>query len=309
MAGMRRLIPTGDAARPVAFAEVPQPVPEPGEALIKVEAFAPNRGETFLLENPRPGLLPGKDVAGLVVQAAADGSGPGIGTRVVGHPPLGGWAEYAAVPTHSLAVLPDSVGTVRAAALPLAGITALRLLRTAGSLAGRRVLLTGASGGVGHYVTELAVAAGAELTAVTATPARGERLAELGAEVVHEVAAARGPFDVVLESTGGPDLPVALSKTRPGGTLVWFGQASRTPATLDFFQLLGGPERVTIRHFHYAGAPYGDDLATLVRLVERGRLHPEIGRTAGWAETAATLVDLRERRIRGKAVLLTGGAR
>ncbi|MCC3775719.1 zinc-binding dehydrogenase [Streptomyces sp. UNOB3_S3] len=306
---MRRLIPTGDAARPVAFAEVPQPVPEPGEALIKVEAFAPNRGETFLLENPRPGLLPGKDVAGLVVQAAADGSGPGIGTRVVGHPPLGGWAEYAAVPTHSLAVLPDSVGTVRAAALPLAGITALRLLRTAGSLAGRRVLLTGASGGVGHYVTELAVAAGAELTAVTATPARGERLAELGAEVVHEVAAARGPFDVVLESTGGPDLPVALSKTRPGGTLVWFGQASRTPATLDFFQLLGGPERVTIRHFHYAGAPYGDDLATLVRLVERGRLHPEIGRTAGWAETAATLVDLRERRIRGKAVLLTGGAR
>ncbi|GHI04149.1 alcohol dehydrogenase [Streptomyces cellostaticus] len=306
---MQRLIPTGEAARPVAFAEVPQPVPEPGEALIKVEAFAPNRGETFLLEQPRPGLLPGKDVAGLVVQAAADGSGPGTGTRVVGHPAQGGWAEYAAVPTHSLAVLPDSIDSARAAALPLAGITALRLLRTAGSLAGRRVLLTGASGGVGHYVTELAVGAGAELTAVTATPVRGERLAELGAQVVHEVAAAQGPFDVVLESTGGPDLPVALSKVRPGGTLVWFGQASRTPVTLDFFQLLGGPERVTIQHFHYADAPYGADLAALVRLVEQGRLHPEIGRIADWTDTADTLVDLRERRIRGKAVLLTGGAR
>ncbi|MFI5678034.1 zinc-binding dehydrogenase [Streptomyces cellulosae] len=305
---MQRLIPTGEAARPVAFAEVPQPVPEPDEALIKVEAFAPNRGETFLLEHPRPGLLPGKDVAGLVVQEAADGSGPGIGTRVVGHPAQGGWAEYAAVPTHSLAVLPDSIDSVRAAALPLAGITALRLLRTAGSLTGRRVLLTGASGGVGHYVTELAAGAGAELTAVTATPVRGERLTELGAQVVHDVAAAQGPFDIVLESTGGPDLPVALSKVRPGGTLIWFGQASRTPVTLDFFQLLGGPERVTIQHFHYADAPYGSDLAALVRLVEQGRLRPEIGRIADWAQTADTLVDLRERRIRGKAVLLTGGA-
>ncbi|WP_432088279.1 zinc-binding dehydrogenase [Streptomyces sp. bgisy095] len=306
---MQRLIPTGEAARPVAFAEVPQPVPEPGEVLVKVEAFAPNRGETFLLEDPEPGFSPGKDVAGLVVQEAADGSGPAVGTRVVGHPARGGWAEYAAVPVHSLAVLPDGVDGVRAAALPLAGITALRLLRTAGATAGLRLLLTGASGGVGHYVTELAVAAGAEVTAVTAGPERGARLAELGARVVHGVAEAAGPFDVVLESTGGPDLPLALTKVRPGGTLVWFGQASRTPATLDFFALLGGPERVTIRHFHYAGAPYAPDLATLVRLVEQGRLHPEIGRVAPWELTADTLVDLRERRIRGKAVLLTGEAR
>lgn len=309
MAVMQRLIPTGDPARPVAFAEVPQPVPAPDEVLVKVEAFAPNRGETFLLERPKPGLLPGKDVAGLVVQQAADGSGPAVGTRVVGHPPQGGWAEYAAVHTHSLALLPDGVDTVTAAALPLAGITALRLLRTAGSTAGLRVLLTGASGGVGHYVTELAVGAGADLTAVTATPERGERLAGLGARVVHDVAEADGPFDVVLESTGGPALPAALARLRPGGRLVWFGQASRTPVTLDFFDLLAGPERATVQHFHYAGAPYGADLAALVRLVDRGRLHPEIGRTADWAQTADTLVDLRERRIRGKAVLLIGGNR
>ncbi|MEU6663109.1 zinc-binding dehydrogenase [Streptomyces sp. NPDC046821] len=303
---MRRLIPTGDARRPVEFSDVAQPGPAPDEALVKVEAFAPNRGETFLLEQPAPGWLPGKDIAGLVVQAAADGSGPGIGTRVVGHPAQGGWAEYAAVPTHSLAVLPDSIDSVRAAALPLAGITALRLLRTAPSLAGRRVLLTGASGGVGHYVTELAVGAGAELTVVTATPERGERLTEMGARVVHEVATAEGPFDVVLESTGGTALPAALSKVCPGGVLVWFGQASRTPVTLDFFDLLSGPERATIRHFHYAGAPYGTDLAALVRLVAQDRLHPEIGRIADWARTADTLIDLRERRIRGKAALLTG---
>ncbi|ROO88405.1 NADPH:quinone reductase-like Zn-dependent oxidoreductase [Actinocorallia herbida] len=307
---MRRLIPTGDAARPVAFTEAPRPVPGPGEALVKVEAFAPNRGETFLLERPEPGFLPGKDLAGLVVRPAADGSGPEAGARVVGHPPYGGWAEYAAAPTHSLAVLPDGVDDVRAAALPLAGITALRLLRAAGSLTGLRVLLTGASGGVGHYVTELAAAAGAGVTAVTATPERGARLLEFGAaRVAHDVAKADGPFDVVLESTGGPHLAAALARTRPGGLLVWFGQASRTPAALDFFDLLGGPERVMIQHFHYAGAPYGADLGTLVRLVAEGRLHPEIGRTDDWSDSARVLVDLRERRIRGKAVLTTGDAR
>ncbi|MFJ7338493.1 hypothetical protein ACIQU3_19905 [Streptomyces sp. NPDC101110] len=73
--------------------------------------------------------------------------------------------------------------------------------------------------------------------------------------------------------------------------------------------LLRGPARMTLRHFPYAGAPCGPDVSTPVRLVEQGRLHPEIGRTADWAGTAGTLVDLRERRIRGKAVPLTGGSR
>ncbi|MFB4268679.1 zinc-binding dehydrogenase [Nonomuraea sp. GTA35] len=292
------------------FAQAAQPVPAPDEVLVKVEAFAPNRGETFLLEAPEPGLLPGKDVAGLVVQAAADGSGPPVGTRVVGHPPRGGWAEYASVATGSIAVLPDELTTVQAAALPLAGITALRLLRAAGTVTGRRVLLTGASGGVGHYVTELAAAAGAEVTAVTATAERGARLRELGAAaVVHGVDEAEGPFEVVLESTGGSALGAALARLVPGGTLVWFGQAGRTPATVDFFDLLAGPENAVIRHFHYAGAPYGRDLVTLVRLAAGGRLHPEIGRTADWSRAAEVLVDLRERRIRGKAVLTIGAAR
>ncbi|MFG1869169.1 zinc-binding dehydrogenase [Micromonospora arborensis] len=307
---MMRLVPTGDPRCPVVFAPGAQPVAAPDEVLIKVEAFAPNRGETFLLEKPRLDLVPGKDVAGLVVQTAADGSGPPVGTRVVGHPAMGGWAEYVTVPTHSLAVLPDDISAAQAAALPLAGITALRLLRAAGALAGRRVLLTGASGGVGHYLTELAAAAGAELTAVTATPARGERLLELGAAtVVQAVTDAHGPFDLVLESTGGADFPVALSKLLPGGTLLWFGQASRTPVTLNFFDILAGPERAEIRHFHYAGAPYGQDLATLVRLVVDRRLHPEIDRVLDWSRTAEVLVDLRERRVRGKAVLTTGAVR
>lgn len=303
---MKALVPTGDPAEPVVLTDVPEPVPGPGEALVKVEAFSVNRGETFKLERPVPGERPGKDIAGLVVQPAADGSGPAGITRVVGHPMAGGWAEYAAVPTTALAALPDGVTALQGAALPLAGLTALRLLRAAGPVLGRRVLLTGASGGVGHYVTELAAAAGAQVTAVTRDAGRGVRLAELGAaEIVHDVAEARGPYDVVLESTGGRALPLALARLAGRGTLIWFGQASRTPVTLDFFDFFAGPESAVIRHFHYLDADgrLDDDLAALVRLTAEGRLHPEIGRVADWAGTATTLTDLRDRRIRGKAVL------
>jgi NADPH:quinone reductase-like Zn-dependent oxidoreductase len=303
---MKALIPTGDPAEPVVLADVPEPTPRPNEALVKVEAFSINRGETFMLEKPAPGDRPGKDIAGLVVQPAADGSGPAGITRVVGHPMAGGWAEYVAVPTNALAELPDTVSGTQGAALPLAGLTALRLLRTAGILLGRRVLLTGASGGVGHYATELAAAAGAEITAVTRDAERGTRLAELGAtEIVHDVADAHGPYDIVLESTGGQALPLALARLAKHGTLIWFGQASRTPATLDFFDFFAGPESAVIRHFHYLDADtrLSTDLAALVRLTDHGRLHPEIGRIADWADTATTLTDLRDRRIRGNAVL------
>ncbi|MEY9877432.1 NADPH2:quinone reductase [Streptacidiphilus sp. MAP12-33] len=302
---MRAFTATGRAERTVELSEVPQPQPRADEALVKVDAYSVNRGETFVLENPPPGWRPGKDVAGLVVQPAADGSGPAAGRRVVAHPPDSGWAEYVPVPTASLAELPDEVGTVAAAALPLAGLTALRLLRTAGALAGRRVLLTGASGGVGHYVVELAVAAGAQVTAVSSSAGRGAALAGFGATVVERVEDAAGPFDVVLESTGGPNLAAALARLTPGGQLIWFGQASREPATLSFFDLLRGPVGATVRHFSYAAdtRPYGADLATLVRLVAQGRLHPEVGVVRDWSETADVLTDLRERRVRGNAVL------
>ena len=113
-----------------------QPAPGPAEAVIRVEAFSVNRGETFLLEKPQAGWRPGKDIAGLVVQGAADGSGPAAGTRVVAHPPAGGWAEYAAVRKPARSPNCQRSPAVTAAALPLAGLTALRMLRVAGDVTG-----------------------------------------------------------------------------------------------------------------------------------------------------------------------------
>src|SRR5256884_2657606 len=153
---MKPRVPPGQNRALAALADTGVPEPQPGEALVKVEAFSVNRGEIFQLEDPRPGTRPGKDIAGLVVQAAADGTGPAVGQRVAGHPEAGGWAQYAPVPTTALAPLPDNVPAVQAASLPLAGPTAPRPLRSAGSVAGRRILMTGASGGGRHYATALA---------------------------------------------------------------------------------------------------------------------------------------------------------
>src|SRR4051794_13267820 len=221
---MKALIPDGEGS--VTLADVDDVRPVENEAVVAVEAFSVNRGETFLLERPPAGWRPGKDIAGRVVVAAADGSGPSVGTRVVGHPDALGWAERVAVSAADLVELPADVPTDVAAALPLAGLTAVRLLRRAGSLLGNRLLITGASGGVGHYVTELAVASGAEVVAVST---RGEQLAALGAQVVADVADAPGRFDVVFESVGGESFTTARHKARRDGLVIWFGQASRQP--------------------------------------------------------------------------------
>jgi NADPH:quinone reductase-like Zn-dependent oxidoreductase len=211
-----------------------------------------------------------------------------------------------AVPVRQLATLPDSVDSLTAAALPLAGLTALRLVRGVGALAGRRILLTGAAGGVGHLVTEFASAAGADITVVVASAERGQRLLELGAaRAVVSIDEAPETVDVVLESVGGASLDAALSRLAPRGLMIWFGQAGRVPATIDFFAFFNRHQSATIRHFDYADSdvPDGVDLATLVRLTHAGRLHPEIGIVSSWSDTAARISDLRARRIRGKAIL------
>jgi NADPH:quinone reductase len=301
---MRAFLPTADRAL-IGLSDVDVPTPAVDDALVAVEAFSVNRGEILLLAAGRQDP-PGKDIAGRVVRAAPDGSGPAAGTRVVAHVDGGGWAERVRVPTGRMATLPDEVSAQAAAALPLAGLTALRLLRAAGGVAGRRLLLTGASGGVGHYLVELAAAVGAKVTAVTSTPARGERLLELGADaIVTSVERADGRFDVAIDSVGGDVFGQALLKLGRDGLMLWYGQASLEPARADFFAVLDGPVDVTIRSVVYwtEAARDAEDLATLVDLVSTGRLHPEIGEIADWTETPRVLAAVRDRRVRGNAVL------
>jgi NADPH:quinone reductase len=120
--------------------DLPEPQPTAGELVLAVRAFSINAGETSLIEQRPDGWRPGQDTAGVVVAAAADGSGPAAGTRVVAYPEWEGWAERIPVPVNWVAPLPDAVPFEQAATRPAAGLTALRALRIGEAVLGRNVL-------------------------------------------------------------------------------------------------------------------------------------------------------------------------
>ena len=125
-----------------------------------------------------------------------------------------------AIPSHRAAALPDSVSFTEAAPLPVAGLTALRALRTGGPLLGSRVLVTGASGGVGTFAVQLARIAGAVVTAQVSGPARSAAVSALGAsEVITEIGAEAGPFQLVLDGVGGQVLTAAVRRLARGGVV------------------------------------------------------------------------------------------
>ena len=301
---MRAVIYDPEARANLRLADVDEPVVADSEALIDVRATALNFGEVHWIDRMRkPGEVPGWDAAGVVIQAAADGAGPPVGSRVVGFDGAGGWAQRRAVPTENLAVLPDSVDFGQAAALSVAGVTALQALRALGPVVGRRVLITGASGGVGRFGVQLAARAGAHVIAAVGSAARGEGLAQLGAaEVVVGLAGVTAPVFGVLDNVGGPLLAEAFSLVADGGSAQSIGMASGQPTTIDFeaerqFGVRKRLEPFTVR------TPFGPDLAYLVELLEAGKIDPQIGLRVSWDEVSEAAEALLARRVAGKAVL------
>jgi NADPH:quinone reductase-like Zn-dependent oxidoreductase len=301
---MRAVVYDPQARAKLRLADVEEPVAAESEALIQVRATALNFGEVHFIDHMRkPGEVPGWDAAGVVVQTAADGSGPPVGSRVVGFHGAGGWAERRAVPTENLAVLPDSVDFGPAAALPVAGVTALQSLRALGSVVGRRVLITGASGGVGRFAVQLAARAGAHVIAAVGSTARGAGLKALGAtEVVVGLADVAEPVSGVLDNVGGPLLAEAFSLLADGGSLQSIGMASNQPSTIDFEIERRSGVRKRLEPFTVR-TPFDRDLTYLVELLAAGELDPQIGLRTSWNDVSEAAEALRDRRVAGKAVL------
>ena len=306
---MLALVISPDSATGLTISEVEEPRPRANEALVSVHATSLNRGELRLLTIRSKGWIPGQDVVGVVERAAADGSGPAVGARVVALVDEAGWAERVAVPTERLAVLPEAVSFVSAATLPVAGTTALRTLRHGGDLTGLKVLITGASGAVGRFQIQIAREQGASVTAIAAAR-HDDDLRGLGAEqVVEAIELAKGPFSLITESVGGQSLAHAIERIAPGGTIVMFGSSSGELTPVGFRQFVPGHEGARLQTFAYynSGSGIGADIATLLALVAAGRLETRVALTKPWTDIAQALDALRQRSFSGKAVLAIAG--
>jgi NADPH:quinone reductase-like Zn-dependent oxidoreductase len=311
MSSIRAIVVDPDARGRLAIKEVEAPQAGPSEALVQVEAISLNRGEVLHAMQAEAGWRPGWDLAGTVIKQAASGTGPKVGSRVVGSVGAGAWAEQVAVQTSRLAELPASVTFAQAATLPTAGLTALRALEKGGFLLNRRVLITGSTGGVGLFAHQLARLCGAYVVGT----ARHERLEalvrEAGADEVIvgddiSEAGAYGPYDLIIDSVGGKTLESALSLLATGATCVTLGWSASPEVTVDVstFILTGRTTLYGLNMYtEFDSRARSEDLAWLAQLVAKQQLRTPIEVEASWHDIGDVAQRLLQRQFTGKAVL------
>ena len=297
----------------LSFAQIAAPKASHGQVEIEVAAFSLNRGELRRAENaPADGQAVGWDIAGRIVSVASGAPVFEIGERVVAMcRPCDGWAERVAVDARDVAVIPGNISFEQAASLPVAGLTALKALDIGGSLLGRRVLVTGATGGAGVFAVQLARLAGAHVTAQIRSKEADAYVRSLGAHdcVVTEngeAFAKVAPFFLVVESIGGAMFRNAVCALAEDGQLVTFAGTADPMGPIDLYNFMQRP-RAAIRglwlYTETEAFGMGRELDRLLELVARGDLLPQINRAADWKETPTVAQELIDRRFRGKAVL------
>ncbi|MCO5208322.1 MAG: NAD(P)-dependent alcohol dehydrogenase [Caldilinea sp.] len=302
--------------------ETDKPAPKDGEVLIKIHAASVNALDWHLLTadiflvrfgeglfKPKRSRL-GADMAGVV-----EAVGSGItqfkpGDAVYGDiEPYGSgaFAEYAAVPAKGLAPMPATASFEEAAALPVAALTALQGLRDVGKIAaGKRVLVNGASGGVGTYAVQIAKAFGAEVTAVCSTR-NVEQAWALGADHVIDYTKdnftqSGQQYDLILAANGYHSLGDYKRALAPGGIYVMAGGKTRQifdVILLGWWYSRGGDKKLANVMAH-SSVP---DLLVINELVESGKVKPAIDRTYPLEQTADALRYLGEGHARGKIVI------
>ncbi|MFH8622999.1 NADP-dependent oxidoreductase [Streptomyces vietnamensis] len=297
----------GDASA-IRHDSVPRPRPAFGDVLVRVAATSFNPTEAALRAGLLHAFLPvdlphalGWDVAGTVAEIGAGVEGFAVGDRVVGRLDDGGAAaEYVRAPAAVLVAAPASVPLAHAAALPVAGLTAWQAVFEHGKVAaGQRVLVNGAGGGVGGFVTQLAAYAGAEVIA-TAGPRSTEAVLRQGADQVIDYtagpvgAALDGPVDILLNLVplGPPDAAALAPLVRPGGRIVSIATPIE-PAADSGVSAMHMVARNDVAH-----------LAALVELVDAGAVGIDISESRPLADLAEVHRLSEAGRIRGKVLIV-----
>ncbi|MFP1881617.1 zinc-binding alcohol dehydrogenase family protein [Lonsdalea quercina] len=311
----------------------PRPTPQPGHVVLRVGASSFNYHDVFTVQG-MPGIsiplpvVPGLDLAGTISDIGDDVEGWRVGDRVLVNPLKpnvglmgemidGGMAEYALADAAQLIALPDRVSFAQAAALPVAYGTAHRMLITHRTVkAGDRVLILGASGGVGSACVVLAKQLGAEVIACAGSDEKGEALRALGADHVvnyRETDFSRwaiatygkpqrrtyeGGVDVVINFTGGETWRPSLRCLKRGGLLLVCGATAGYNPQEDLryvwsFEL----------NIKGSNSFYKEDLVALIDKVARGDIDPLIDRIVPLEQAAEGLRLIRDREVLGKVIV------
>lgn len=323
------------AVENLKYEEIPVAAPAADEVLIRVKAVSLNGFDPMILKGttslktPFP-MSPGGDFSGEIVAigSAVDSALWQVGDRVCPYPYIAGRGmmgetlpgacrELVAMPASNLLRMPNGLSFVDAAALPIAYGTALRMMHTRGTIrAGEKVLILGATGGVGTCCVQLAVAAGAEVIACGSSEWKLGRLKEIGASHVIDTSrenflqAVRQKFgkprylggggvDVVVNYIGGETWVPSLQALRHQGRLLTCG-ATAGYAPAEDIRYIWSFELQIIGSDGWTH----EDQTTLMDMVAKGELKPVIHSTRPLSETPQALRELMDRKVFGKSVLI-----
>lgn len=309
---MRAFITDPEAPGSIRESEINDPTQESNQVLVRVSHFSLNRGEIGFAASGEKGRQIGWDIAGVVEKAAPDGSGPQVGERVVAFSRAQrGWAELVAIPVNDLATVPEGIDLSLAATLPVAGLTALYALERGERILGSRVLVTGATGGVGNFAVVLARLMGAEVVAQVRKTEQVEALVNLGADSLvvdteGDKVAEAGPYRLVIDGLGNSLTSKAIHSLTPDGVAVLYGVTAGYQLSLNAGFMLGtGRGRVEgfnlYRESEVESVSKGLD--RLLRLLAQSRLPIQVERKVSWSDTPATAQALMDRKFAGKAVV------
>ncbi len=304
----------------VVVEDHPDPEPGTGEVLVRVRAAGINgadilqRAGRYPAPPGAPADIPGLELAG---EVAACGPGAGrfaVGDRVMGIVGGGGQAELAAVHERQLMPVPDALGWPAAGGTPEVFTTAHdAVLVQCGLRSGERLLVHGAAGGVGTAAVQLGHAAGAHVTATVRAAGLRDAVAALGADEVVAPAGfeGHGPFDVVLELVGAPNLAGDVAALRGGGRIIVIGVGAGAKAELNLLALMG--KRGSVRASTLRARPLEEKAATaramereVLPLFERGALRVPVAASVPLAEAPSAYERFTAGGKLGKVVLTMG---